>query len=91
MSRHPHRQAAGCASRAWTRRIIHGTGCTFASSAAAAMALNFVAGEAVVLAKMATTEALRRGYAAGQGAGPVRPQAGFTSRIENLPEFSDRA
>ena len=66
----------------------HGTGCTFASSAAAALALGFVPVEAVVLAKMATTEALRHGYAAGNGAGPVKPQAGFATRIENLPEFS---
>ncbi|MFD1709467.1 phosphomethylpyrimidine kinase [Ottowia sp. GY511] len=55
----------------------HGTGCTFASSAAAAMALGFVAPDALVLAKMATTHALRRGYAAGQGAGPVAAAAGF--------------
>ncbi len=64
----------------------HGTGCVFASSASAAMARGFVAMEAVVLAKMATTEALRCGYTAGAGAGPVRPQPGF-SRIENLPEL----
>ena len=66
----------------------HGTGCTFASSAAAAMALGFVPVEAVVLAKMATTEALRQGYAAGRGAGPVKPRASFATRIENLPDFS---
>ncbi|MES2941177.1 MAG: bifunctional hydroxymethylpyrimidine kinase/phosphomethylpyrimidine kinase [Pseudomonadota bacterium] len=66
----------------------HGTGCVFASSAAAAMARGFVSVEAVVLAKMATTHALRNGYAAGEGAGPVRPQEGFALRIENLPEMS---
>ncbi len=66
----------------------HGTGCVFASSAAAAMARGFVAVEAVVLAKMATTHALRNGYAAGEGAGPVRPREGFGLRIENLPQMS---
>jgi hydroxymethylpyrimidine kinase/phosphomethylpyrimidine kinase/thiamine-phosphate diphosphorylase len=66
----------------------HGTGCVFASSAAAAMALGFVAIEAAVLAKMATTEALRQSWAAGQGAGPVRPQRGFAGRIDNLPQMS---
>jgi hydroxymethylpyrimidine kinase/phosphomethylpyrimidine kinase/thiamine-phosphate diphosphorylase len=66
----------------------HGTGCTFASSAAAAMALGFVPVEATVLAKMATAEALRHGYAAGRGAGPVKPRAGFATRIENLPQLS---
>lgn len=65
----------------------HGTGCVFASSAAAALALGFVEIEAVVLAKMATTQALRGGYAAGRGAGPVRPSREFASRIDNLPQF----
>lgn len=63
----------------------HGTGCVMASSAAAAMARGFVEIEAIILAKMATTHALRRGYAAGQGAGPVRPRAGFALACENLP------
>ncbi|MEO8923876.1 MAG: bifunctional hydroxymethylpyrimidine kinase/phosphomethylpyrimidine kinase [Caldimonas sp.] len=55
----------------------HGTGCTFASSIAAALALGFVAADAAVLAKMATTRALRAGQAAGKGAGPVRADSGF--------------
>ncbi|MCM2251769.1 MAG: bifunctional hydroxymethylpyrimidine kinase/phosphomethylpyrimidine kinase [Ramlibacter sp.] len=66
----------------------HGTGCTYASSAAAAMALGFVEVEAAILAKMATTEALRHGHAAGAGAGPVRPQTGFALRHQNLPGLS---
>jgi hydroxymethylpyrimidine kinase / phosphomethylpyrimidine kinase / thiamine-phosphate diphosphorylase len=65
----------------------HGTGCVFAASAAAAMAQGFVTAEAAVLAKMATTEALRHGYAAGRGAGPVRPAVGFAARIDNLPSL----
>lgn len=68
----------------------HGTGCVFASSAASAMALGFVAVEAAVLAKMATTEALRQAYAVGGGAGPVRPVPAFSS-IENLPAMQVRA
>lgn len=63
----------------------HGTGCVFASSLAAALAHGFCAADAAVLAKMATAEALRQGYSAGAGAGPVRPQAGFALRPENLP------
>ncbi len=66
----------------------HGTGCTFATSAAAAMARGFVAADAVVLAKMATTHALRRAYAAGQGSGPVHAAAGFTSEPSLLPLMS---
>lgn len=66
----------------------HGTGCVFAASAAAALARGFVAVEAVILAKMATTQALRHGYAAGRGAGPVRPRAGFALYSDNLPAFS---
>lgn len=81
----------GLRSRGWlaSRRIEtahdHGTGCVFASSAAAALAHGFVAADAVVLAKMATTEGLRHAYAAGGGAGPVAPRAGFASRLANLP------
>ena len=66
----------------------HGTGCVFASSAAAAMALGFVTIEAIVRAKMATTQALRDARPAGAGAGPVRPLPGFATRIENLPAFT---
>lgn len=63
----------------------HGTGCVYASSAAAAMALGFVEIEAIILAKMATTNALRHGHAAGHGAGPVLPRADFALAHENLP------
>ena len=66
----------------------HGTGCVFASSVAAAMARGFVSMEALVLAKMATTYALRHAYPAGQGAGPVRPRSDFAQQLENLPTFS---
>ena len=67
----------------------HGTGCVFASTAAAALASGFVAIDALVLAKMATTHALRRAQPAGAGAGPVRPHAGFALHAGNLPGFSD--
>jgi hydroxymethylpyrimidine kinase/phosphomethylpyrimidine kinase/thiamine-phosphate diphosphorylase len=66
----------------------HGTGCVFASSAAAAMAHGFVAMEALVIAKMATTHGLRHACAAGTGAGPVRPRADFGQHIANLPALS---
>jgi hydroxymethylpyrimidine kinase/phosphomethylpyrimidine kinase/thiamine-phosphate diphosphorylase len=65
----------------------HGTGCVFAASAAAALALGFVEADAVVLAKMATAEALRHGHAAGAGAGPVRPCQGFATHAENMPQL----
>ncbi len=66
----------------------HGTGCVFASSCAAALALGFVPIEALVLAKMATTHALRSGYAVGAGAGPVRPRDDFAWHVQNLPTLS---
>jgi hydroxymethylpyrimidine kinase / phosphomethylpyrimidine kinase / thiamine-phosphate diphosphorylase len=65
----------------------HGSGCVFASSVAAALAWGHCEADALVLAKMATTEALRHGHPAGQGAGPVRPARGFASRFENLPRL----
>ncbi len=55
----------------------HGTGCTFATGLASAMALGHGAADAAVLAKMLTHHALAHGHAAGQGAGPVVARAGF--------------
>ena len=69
----------------------HGTGCTFASTAAAALASGYCVADAVVLAKMATTHALRHGYAAGEGAGPVRAQADFALHAINLPALTASA
>lgn len=60
-------------------RHNHGTGCTFASSAAAAFALGFVAADAVILAKMRTRQALIDSYEAGRGAGPVHATVSSTS------------
>lgn len=66
----------------------HGTGCTFATSAAAAMARGFVPADALVLAKMATAQALLDGYVAGQGAGPVSARAGFAVKPSLMPLLS---
>lgn len=66
-------------------RHHHGTGCTFASTAAAALASGYCVADAVVLAKMATTHALRHAYSAGQGAGPVQPLPDFAQHADNLP------
>lgn len=66
----------------------HGTGCTFATSAAAAMALGFVAADALVLAKMATAQALDHGYGAGAGAGPVHALSGFGQIPALMPVMS---
>ena len=85
---HGQRSRGWLASRRVETEHDHGTGCVFAASAAAALAHGFVAADAVVLAKMATTEGLRHAYAAGDGAGPVAPRAGFASRLENLPALN---
>lgn len=66
----------------------HGTGCTFAATAAAALASGYCVADAVVLAKMATTHALRHGYAAGEGAGPVCAQPDFAQHAVNLPALA---
>ncbi|MFC7410475.1 bifunctional hydroxymethylpyrimidine kinase/phosphomethylpyrimidine kinase [Hydrogenophaga atypica] len=66
----------------------HGTGCTFASALAAALALGWVAADAAVLAKMATTHALRHARAVGSGAGPVAARAGFGNDPTLLPRLS---
>jgi hydroxymethylpyrimidine kinase/phosphomethylpyrimidine kinase/thiamine-phosphate diphosphorylase len=57
----------------------HGTGCTFASGVAAAMALGHVEADAIALAKMLTHHALSHGHAAGGGPGPVLARAGFAA------------
>jgi hydroxymethylpyrimidine kinase/phosphomethylpyrimidine kinase/thiamine-phosphate diphosphorylase len=73
----------------------HGTGCTFATALAAAMARGFVAADAAVIAKMLTTSGLREGlhhnHNPGQGAGPVRPRASFIADRTLLPTLSDGA
>jgi hydroxymethylpyrimidine kinase/phosphomethylpyrimidine kinase/thiamine-phosphate diphosphorylase len=65
----------------------HGSGCVFAASMAAALALDFCTADAAVIAKMSTTHALHHAVAAGRGAGAVRPQRGFGLRPELLPSL----
>ncbi|MGM9480189.1 bifunctional hydroxymethylpyrimidine kinase/phosphomethylpyrimidine kinase [Roseateles sp. NT4] len=68
----------------------HGTGCTFATALAAALARGFVAADAAVIAKMLTTSGLRDAVAApGAGPGPVRPDAGFIRDTGLLPALFD--
>ncbi|HEY0856076.1 MAG TPA: bifunctional hydroxymethylpyrimidine kinase/phosphomethylpyrimidine kinase [Albitalea sp.] len=66
----------------------HGSGCSFATAAAAALGLGFVAADALVLAKMATTDAIRHGEPAGHGAGPVRAHSGFATAPGGLPRLT---
>src|SRR5690606_4341100 len=61
----------------------HGSGCTFATAAAAALALGHPAADAVILAKMLTWHALSEGRAAGSGAGPVIAGSGFAAGVVN--------
>ncbi|MDR7271974.1 hydroxymethylpyrimidine kinase/phosphomethylpyrimidine kinase/thiamine-phosphate diphosphorylase [Pelomonas saccharophila] len=68
----------------------HGTGCTFATGLAAALARGFVAADAAVIAKMLTTSGLRAdAQASGGGAGPVLPQPGFIRDAGLLPALFD--
>lgn len=66
----------------------HGTGCTFASSLAAALALGWCLADATVLAKMAATHALRHARVVGRGVGPVIARAGFGTDPTLLPHLS---
>ena len=66
----------------------HGTGCTFASALAAALALGWVVADAAVLAKMAATFALRHARAVGRGIGPVIARPGFATEPSLLPQLS---
>jgi hydroxymethylpyrimidine kinase/phosphomethylpyrimidine kinase/thiamine-phosphate diphosphorylase len=71
-------QASGwlCAPRVPTPHH-HGTGCTFATGLAAALALRHSEADATVLASQLTRHALMHARAAGQGRGPVIARAGF--------------
>jgi hydroxymethylpyrimidine kinase / phosphomethylpyrimidine kinase / thiamine-phosphate diphosphorylase len=66
----------------------HGSGCTFATAAAAALARGFGVPDAVILAKMLTWCALRDGHAAGVGAGPLRPDRHFVDDAGAMPVMS---
>ena len=81
----PHASGWLALPRLRQARHTHGTGCTFASSAASALALGFVAADALVLAKAATAHAIAHGYAAGQGAGPAAAAPGFASGPRYMP------
>lgn len=68
----------------------HGTGCTFATGLAAALARGFVAADAAVIAKMLTTSGLGDDCPApGAGPGPVRVRADFIQDARLLPGFFD--
>lgn len=66
----------------------HGTGCTFASAMASALAMGWVTADAAVLAKMAATHALRHARAVGGGVGPVIARDGFVTDPSLLPRLS---
>ncbi len=68
-----------------TARINDGIGSVFAATAAAALARGFDAADAVVLAKMASTQALRLGRPAGAEADSVPSPTGFAADRANLP------
>ncbi len=71
-------------------RNHHGTGCCFATALAAALAKGFVPADAAVLAKMLTTSGLSDAPPPGEGAGPVRPRAGFITEPGLLPALFEQ-
>ncbi|MDO8385680.1 MAG: thiamine phosphate synthase [Polaromonas sp.] len=77
-------QASGWLTRPALHRAHPGTDGVFAEAAAQALAMGFVAMEAIVIACMATHDALSQG--AGATLLPARPD--FAQRIDNLPHFS---
>jgi hydroxymethylpyrimidine kinase/phosphomethylpyrimidine kinase/thiamine-phosphate diphosphorylase len=66
----PHAEGWLCAPRVDTPHH-HGSGCTFATACASALAWGHNSADAIVIGKMLTHQALRHSHAAGQGAGPV--------------------
>ncbi len=72
----PHAQGWLTAPRLTTPHT-HGSGCTFASAMAAALACQHVEADAAVLARMVTHHALANARKAGHGRGPVLAQRGW--------------
>jgi len=68
----------------------HGTGCTFASAIAAAMARGQSVVDAIVIAKMFVRSALRHAYRAGAGSGPVA-QGAWPEDEADLPWLTETA
>lgn len=65
-----------------------GAGGTFALAMSAALALGWVLADAAVLAKMATTQALRQSGASGRGTGQFVDLTGFGTDPSLLPRLS---
>lgn len=63
---------------------VPGADAVFTASAAAALAQGFVAMEAIILARMATADALRQQALTGL----LQPRPDFAQRSNNLPHFS---
>ena len=84
-------QACGWLTQARiAQTFTHGTGCTFTASAAAALALDFCEADAIILAKMATGDAIRNGYHAGSGCGPAMVTPNFAMQSDLLPILQNR-
>ena len=62
----------------------HGTGCTFASALAAVLAQGYDLADAMVVARAYLQQALRLGYATGQGAGSLG-HAGWPLQTADFP------
>ncbi len=73
-----------------TSSNTHGTGCTSASAIAACIASGRSVIDAVVIAKMFVTNAIRNGYEVGSGSGPVA-QAGWPEDEADLPGLTPSA
>lgn len=70
------------------KSTMHGTGCTLTASVAGALALGFCEADAVILAKMAATYAVREGYVVGAGTGMVYAGKDFAVQPGLLPYLS---
>ncbi|MFN3568639.1 MAG: thiamine phosphate synthase [Polaromonas sp.] len=77
-------QASGWLTRPVLQRARPGSDAVFAEAAAQALARGFVAMEAIVIACMATNDALSQ----HGGATPLSARPDFAQRIDNLPHFS---
>ncbi|MEM7390896.1 MAG: bifunctional hydroxymethylpyrimidine kinase/phosphomethylpyrimidine kinase [Verrucomicrobiota bacterium] len=68
----------------------HGTGCVLSSAIASATALGYHLLDALVIAKTYLNQALRHGYAPGQGKG-VLAHPGWPESADDLPWITDTA
>ncbi len=74
----------------WSNSNLHGTGCTFAAAIAAALALDYILQDALIIAKAYVSQSIRFAQQLGKGPGPV-VHLGWPNYREDIPLLTSTA